>query len=121
MPDPQKDLAAIVEPAMPPAPPPQADWAGPLALAGALVLLALFAAWRWRARAPLRELRRLATDPDPPRAAHALARLVRARADQPDAAWQRDLERLRFASPASDAGATLARLCREAEAWLRRY
>lgn len=120
MPDPHKDLAAIIEPA---APPPaasfatSADYPLPLALAAAAVLL-VFIAWRfWRRRAPLRALRRLASAPDAQAGAAGLARLMAGRVvPEP---WRQDLERLRFARPAPDAATTLARLCREAEGLLR--
>jgi hypothetical protein len=121
MPDPHKDLAEIIAPAAPPPAAAPADFALPLALAGAAVLLALILWWLWRRRAPLRALRRLARSSahlsDIPAAAAELARLTASRAAP--AAWRRDLEQLRFARPAPDAAATLARLCREAEAFVR--
>jgi hypothetical protein len=113
MPDPHQDLAEIIEPAAPPTAATQADFALPLALAGAAVLVLLAFWWFWRRRAPLRALRRLARSPDVPAAAAELARLMEARTAP--AAWRLELECLRFARPAPDAAATLARLCREAE------
>lgn len=124
MPDPHKDLAGIIEPSAPPAPLP-ADYTPHLALAFAALLFILAAAWLWRRRAPLRALRRLARCADVPVAAAALARLMATR--QAPESWRLELERLRFARPAPEvapyatpqATATLARLCREAEGFLR--
>lgn len=121
MPDPHQDLAEIIEPAPPPPAAAQADFALPLALAGAAVLLLLAFWWLRRRRAPLRALRRLARSPagssDIPAAAAALARLMESHAAP--AAWRLELERLRFARQEPDADSTLARLCREAEAFQR--
>jgi hypothetical protein len=149
MPDPHKDLADIVEPALNTTPPAEMDLILPLGLALAGVLLALAIWWSWRRRAPLRTLRRLATAADPQAGAEALYRLMapilepspglgipplsqKGRPDKSSAsnhapftedatqtAWRQDLERLRFGPPSPDAAATLARLCREAEAWLK--
>jgi hypothetical protein len=117
MPDPHKDLAEIIEPAAPPVAAAPADHTPSLALAFASLAPLLAAAWFWRRRAPLRALRRLSRAPDVAAAAAELARLMQSRAaPQP---WRRELERLRFARPAPDAAATLARLCREAEAFVR--
>lgn len=152
MPDPHKDLADIVEPALDIAPPAEIGLALPLVLVLAGILLAL-AIWRFRRRgAPLRALRRLAEmdeTADPQAGGEALGRLMepilspsprhgipplsqRGKSDISSgssiaplaedpalAAWRQNLERLRFGPPAPDAAATLARLCREAEAWLK--
>ena len=117
MPDPHKDLAEIIEPSAPPAAAARVDYAPLFLLAVAVVLLVLIA-WRfWRRRAPLRALRRLALATDAQAGAAELARLMAGRvAPKP---WRLQLERLRFARPAPDAAAVLARLCREAEGFLR--
>ncbi len=116
MPDPRQDLADIVEPALAAAPA-QPDFPAALAL-GALLLAALLIAagyWRWRRTETRRRLRQLAESADIPAAAAELARL---RLRPADDAWQAELDRLRFALPRPDAAATLARLCRQAEAGL---
>jgi len=119
MPDPQRDIAPIIEPVSPPAAPAGPDYVLPLAVAlGGLLLIAAFA-WRWRRRAPLRNLRKLAQAPDPIAAANALAALVSRCGVSPPLDWQDELERLRFAPPADDAAAALARLCRSAESFLQ--
>ncbi|MDD5390418.1 MAG: hypothetical protein PHD37_13810 [Gallionellaceae bacterium] len=117
MPDPHKDLAEIIEPSAPPVAAARADYAPLFLLAAVVVLLVVIAWWFWRRRAPLRALRRLARSPDTQAGAAGLARLTEGRA-VPES-WRMDLERLRFARPAPDAAATLARLCREAEGLLR--
>ncbi len=120
MPDPHKDLAAIIEPSAPPAAASfatSADYLLPLALTAAAVLLVVVAWWFWRRHAPLRALRRLARAKDVHAAAAELARLMEGRA-VPES-WRMELERLRFARSEPDAATTLARLCREAEGFLR--
>lgn len=119
MPDPQRDIASIIEPAAPPAPPVGPDYVLPVALSVAGLLLAAALAWHWRRRAPLRALRRLAQTPDPVEAANALAMLVRRHGLTPPSGWQGELERLRFAPPADDAAESLARLCGQAENFLK--
>lgn len=119
MPDPQRDIAPIIEPAAPPAAPAGPDYSLPLALAlGGLLLIAALV-WRWRSRAPLRVLRKLAQAPDPLEAANTLAVLVSRSRVAPPQDWQDELERLRFAPPADDAADLLARLCQQAETFLR--
>lgn len=119
MPDPQRDIAPIIEPAAPPALPPGTDYAVPLAVAlGALLLIAVLA-WRWRRRAPLRSLRKLAHAPDPVAAAHALAALASRFRVAPPPDWQDELERLRFGPPVENAAEVLLRLCRRAESFLQ--
>jgi hypothetical protein len=119
MPDPQRDIAPIIEPAAPPVPPAGPDYILPIAMSfGGLLLIAALA-WRWRRRAPLRALRRLAHAPDQVAAADALAALVSRSPIAPPPDWQGELERLRFALPAADAADSLARLCRQAETFLR--
>lgn len=121
MPDPHKDLAPLIEPL----PPPIAEAGGAMAwvTAGAVVLpallIALALAWWWRRNTSLRTLRRLARSDDPVAAAGELERLMDRHALQADPAWRLELERLRFARPGPEAAATLARLCREAEAFRR--
>ncbi|MDP2833501.1 MAG: hypothetical protein Q8Q28_09500 [Pseudomonadota bacterium] len=121
MPDPHKDLAAIIEPAAPPVAAAQADYLLPLALTITAVLLVFIAWWFWRRRAPMRALRRLARATDAQAGAAGLARLMAGRA-MPES-WRLELERLRFAHPAPEAttiaATTLTRLCREAEGLLR--
>ncbi|MDO9224569.1 MAG: hypothetical protein Q8M09_19130 [Pseudomonadota bacterium] len=117
MPDPHQDLAAIIEPAAPPAAAARTDYA-PLFLLAATVVLLVVIVWRfWRRRAPLRALRRLARSPDTQAGAAGLAHLMEGRA-LPES-WRMELEQLRFARPTADAATTLARLCREAEGLLR--
>jgi len=119
MPDPQRDIAPIIEPAAPPAAPAGPDYMLPLAVAlGGLLLIAALAL-RWRRRAPLRALRKLAHAPDSIAAANALAALVSRCGVAPPPDWQDELQRLRFAPPAEDAAATLARLCRSAEEFIQ--
>lgn len=119
MPDPHKDLAPIIEPVAPPAVAADAGWLVPGLAILAVLLLALIAAWLWRRRAPLRSLRRLRNHPDPVAAAQHLSALIVGRQLQADLRWLQDLQRLRFGAPATDAAATFARLCREAEVFLR--
>lgn len=119
MPDPQRDIAPIIEPAAPPVAPAGLDYTLPILLGmGGLLLLAALA-WRWRRRAPLRALRKLAHAPDPVAAADALAALLASQGIAPPAYWQSELERLRFGPPVEYANAILARLCRVAESFLR--
>jgi hypothetical protein len=116
MPDPHKDLAEIIEPDVLPAAAPT-DIALPLLLACTVVLLLLAVWWLWRRRDPVRALRRLARSAEIEIAAAALARLMETRL-VPDA-WRQELDRLRFARPAPDAAAKLARLCQEAEEYVQ--
>lgn len=119
MPDPQRDIAPIIEPVVPPALPPGPDYTPAIAVAlGGLLLLAALA-WRWRRRAPLRNLRKLAHAPDPVAAANALAALSGRFRVAPPQDWQDELERLRFGPPVEDAAAVLLRLCGRAEFFLR--
>jgi len=122
MPDPHKDLAPVIEPL---APPPTHSiatdwlpWGGSLALALAAGLLAL---WWYRRHAPVKALRRLSRSDDPRAGADALAQLVRRYKLRPDAAWQADLERLRFARPGEHAPGELARLCQAAQDMLGKH
>jgi len=124
MPDPQRDLAPIIE--LPAAKPSQVAHShlpveSGLVAAG-LLLVGLSAWWYWRRTTPLRKLRRLARTSASPRVgADALAVLMAARpAVILDPAWHRGLERLRFGRSGPDDAEVLARLCREAAAALRR-
>lgn len=123
MPDPQRDLAPIIE--LPAAQPPTAahDHGPLLPMLGLLCLIALLAAgvvWFRHRTAPIRTIRKLARATEPRRAADALAALVAASAIEPGASWRQELERLRFGRPGADDAATLARLCTEAESASRR-
>lgn len=119
MPDPQHDIAPIIEPAAPPMPPAGPDYTMAVALGlGCLLLLAMFL-WYWRRRAPLRVLRRISRASDPVAGANALAALVASRHITPPAFWQKELELLRFGPLAEDADAVLARLCQGAESFLK--
>ncbi len=115
MPDPHKDLAAVVEPAPPP--PTHSDVADWLPWGGSLALVlaaALIAHWWHRRHAPIKSLMRIAQSEDPRAGADTLAHLVQRHRLKPDTAWQADLERLRFARPGDDGARELARLCSEA-------
>jgi len=119
MADPYVILAPLVEPPLPPVPPPAvADGTPWLLLAAALATLAalglLYAAWR--RGAARRALRRIARLPDAVQAAHALAQWQRRHARALTPQWQHDLDRLRFAAPEPQAAHTLQRLCAEAAA-----
>jgi hypothetical protein len=119
MPDPQRDIAPIIEPVAPPLPPAGPDYTWPVALAvGGLLLLAVLV-WAWRRRAPLRSLRRIARASDPIAGANALAALVAQQSLRPPRAWEEELEMLRFGPPADYAGDVLARLCQGAEHFLK--
>lgn len=120
MPDPQRDIAPIIEPAAPPMPPAAPDYTLPiiLALGGTLLLIVL--AWHWRRRAPLRALRKLAHAADAVAGANALAALMRQHGVAPPQIWQEELDRLRFGPPLENADAVLQRLCQGAELMLRR-
>ncbi len=119
MPDPQKDIAPIIEPVAPPMPEASPNHVlPPLIGLGCLLLIAILA-WHWRKRAPLRSLRRLMREPDPVDAAHALAVLIRKQRISPPAAWQTELERLRFGPSFDGAADSLTRLCRQAETFLK--
>lgn len=119
MPDPQHDIAPIIEPLAPPLPPAGPDYMLPATavLCGLLLLVAL--AWHWRRRAPLRALRRIAQLPDPIAGADELAALVARQGLKPPRAWVEELEMLRFGPPAEYAGNVLARLCQGAEIFLK--
>lgn len=119
MPDPQRDIAPIIEPAAPPMPPAPPDFGPAIGLAACALLLAVWLHWRWRKRAPLRALRRLACASDPVAGADALAALMASQRVTPPAQWQAELELLRFGPPAEDAQAVLARLCQGAESMLK--
>jgi hypothetical protein len=118
MPDPQRDIAPIIEPAAPPLPPAGPDYTLAIVLGLAAAVLAGWLYWHWRRRAPLRALRKLAQAADPVAGADALAALVASRHITPPAFWQEELEMLRFGPPAEDADAILARLCQGAESML---
>lgn len=119
MPDPQRDIAPIIEPAAPPLPPAGPDYTLPamLALGGLILLAALF--WQWRRRAPLRALRKITRASDPLDGANALAELMASQRISPPAFWQEELDLLRFGAPADNAAALLAQLCEGAESMLR--
>jgi hypothetical protein len=119
MPDPQRDIAPIIEPLAPPMPPAGPDYTFAVVLGLAALLLAGWLYWYWRRRAPLRALRKLSQASDPIAGADALAALVASRHVTPPAFWQEELELLRFGPPAEDAEAVLARLCQGAESMLR--
>jgi hypothetical protein len=119
MPDPQRDIAPIIEPPAPPVPPAGPDYVLPVVLGVAALLLLVALIWRWRRRAPLRKLRKLACTADPVAGAHALAALVASEQLAPQALWQEELQRLRFGPPREDQAAILAHLCRGAESMLR--
>jgi hypothetical protein len=119
MPDPQRDIAPIIEPLAPPLPPAGPDYTLPLILALGVLLLLIALAWYWRKRAPLRALRKLSHASDPVAGADALAALVASQRATPPAYWQEELELLRFGPPDEDAQAVLARLCQGAESMLR--
>lgn len=119
MPDPQRDIAPIIEPAAPPAAPVPPDHTLAIALAVGGLLLALAAYRYWRRRAPLRALRRVAKTADPVAGADALAALIASRGISPPAFWQEELELLRFGPPVEDADAMLSQLCQGAESLLR--
>lgn len=119
MPDPQRDIAPIIEPVAPPALPAGPDYTWPVALAlGGLLVLAVLA-WAWRRRAPLRSLRRIARASDPIAGANALAALIARQGVTPPRVWQEELEMLRFGRPAEYARDVLARLCQGAEIFLK--
>lgn len=119
MPDPQRDIAPIIEPAAPPPPPAGPDYVLPAVLAVGGVLLLAALAWRWRKRAPLKTLRRLAQEADSVEAANALAALIKKHRIAVSSDWQGELERLRFGPPDEGAAESLARLCRQAETFLK--
>lgn len=119
MPDPQRDISAIIEPPPPPLPPPPPDYTLPAVLAlGGLIVLAVLV-WFWRRRAPLRALRRIAKATDPVAGANALAILIASQRVTPPAFWEEELELLRFGPPAEDAQAMLTQLCQGADSMLR--
>lgn len=120
MPDPQRDIAPIIEPATPPAPPVGPDYFLPIALSVGVLLLLAAMFWFRRRHEPLRALRRLANPPDPVAAANALAALIRRCNVDPSPDWLHELERLRFGPPSADAGDRISRLCREAESLLQK-
>lgn len=119
MPDPQRDIAPIIEPAAPPLPPAGPDYILPamLALGGLILFAVLF--WHWRRRAPLRALRKIARVSDPLDGGNALAQLMASQRITPPAFWQEELDLLRFGPPAGNAAALLAQLCQGAESMLR--
>lgn len=119
MPDPQRDIAPIIEPVPPVKVPVGHDHALPIAIAFGVLLLLAVLAWHWHRYAPLRELRRLARAPDPVDAAGALARLVTRLPFSPPADWLDELERLRFGPPVENASMVFARLCMQAETFLK--
>jgi|GEM_PF-5408948 len=124
MPDPQRDLAPLIE--LPPpsstsllslakdapwAHPDAGDWAIYALLLGATAVLILKGLALWRRRRPYHYLRQLTTETSPKAAADRLARLYPQLRGTPDRVWLSDLEHLRFAPPHADDAATLARLC----------
>ncbi len=119
MPDPQRDIAPIIEPAAPPLPPAGPDYTLPamLVLGGLILFAVLF--WHWRRRAPLRTLRKIAQTPDAAAGADALAALVKRQGITPPPFWQEELELLRFGPPTQDAPSLLKHLCQGAAAMLR--
>lgn len=119
MPDPQRDIAPLIEPAAPPPAPAEPDHNFGIALVLGGLLLAFAAYWYWRRRAPLRALRRIARASDPVAGADALAALMANRGISPPAFWQEELELLRFGPPGEDAEAMLSQLCQGAESLLR--
>lgn len=119
MPDPQRDIAPIIEPAAPSLPPAGPDYTLAIVLGLAAAVLAGWLYWHWRRRAPLRTLRKLAQASDPVAGADALAALMSRQGISPPAFWQEELELLRFGPPAHDAAAMLAQLCQGAESMLR--
>lgn len=119
MPDPQRDIAPIIEPLAPPMPSAGPDYTLAIGLAAFGLLLVAWLYWRWRRRAPLRALRKLSHASDPVAGADALAALVASQRTTPPAYWQEELELLRFGPPDEDAQAVLARLCQGAESMLR--
>lgn len=120
MPDPQRDIAPIIEPAAPPMPQAAPDYSLALAIAAGGLLLAAWLYWRWRRRAPLRALRGISQISDPIAGSHVLAVLMREYGNEAPQAWQEELDQLRFGPPQENAGAALARLCKDAESMLRR-
>lgn len=119
MPDPQRDIASIIEPVAPPLPPVGPDYTllAMFALGGLMLFAVLF--WHWRRRAPLRALRKIARASDPLAGGNALAELMVSQRITPPAFWQEELELLRFGPPADNAAALLAQLCEGAESMLR--
>jgi hypothetical protein len=124
MPDPQRDIAPILE--LPPRTEQpwartdaigwayNADWATyALALCATALLLALGRVL-WRRLRPYQHLRQLPAHAHPKTAADTLARLYPQLRGTPDRLWLSDLERLRFAPPHADDAATLTRLCHAA-------
>ena len=123
MAEPGSQLAPIIEPtALEPLAAPSA-WTAievvAAALLAAAVLLWLLHRAR-RRRAPVRALGRLSQAADTGRAADELAALVRRCGARPPAAWQAELQRLRFGPPQDERRAMLARLCAEARAFIGR-
>lgn len=121
MPDPQRDIAPIIEPLVPAMPPAGPDYTLALVASTGVLLLAVWLYWRWRRGALLRALRRISQTSDPIAGANALAELVRRHGNEAPEVWQEELVRLRFGRPPQEnAGAALARLCKDAESMLRR-
>lgn len=119
MPDPQRDIAPIIEPAAQIAEPAGLNYTLPIALVLAGLILIAFTIWQWHRRRPLNELNRIFKVSDPVKAADALAALVKRYSINAPTEWQNDLERLRFSPPTVDAAETLSRLCREAQSFLQ--
>lgn len=119
MPDPQRDIAPIIEPVAQIAEPVGLNYTLPIALVLAGLILIAFTIWQWRRRRPLKELNKIAKVSDPIKAADALAALVKRYSITLSAECQNDLERLRFSPPTVDADETLLRLCREAQSFLQ--
>lgn len=119
MPDPQKDIAPIIEPAAPLNAFAGPDYVLPTVLGVGSVLLLAALALIWRKRAPFRSLRKLAQEHDPVDAANTLAALIKKHRIETPSDWQSELDRLRFGPPVEDAADRLVRLCRQAEKLLK--
>lgn len=123
MAEPGGALAPIIEPtAVEPLAAPAA-WTS-IEIVAVVLLAAAVLLWMLdrarRRRAPVRALDRLSRAADAGRAADELAALVRRCGARPPAAWQAELQRLRFGPPQVESSAALSRLCVEARAFIGR-